>query len=259
MTYTPYTADGGCKSADEVSNDINSIKSKGFSTVRIYATDCQGAENVGAACKAIGMKMILGIFIDGKGMGAAHDQLNHLAQWGPNGNWGMVEMVVAGNEAIFGGFTTAPEMANFIMEAKSVLQAAGYNGPVTTTEPLNVIQQYASTLCPVVDVIGANLHPFFNGQVSASGAGDLVAQQLQDLSACCGGKLEAYNLETGWPSNGQANGAAVPGAVEQKQAIDSIVAKVGSKSAIFSFEDDTWKAPGAYNIEQFWGCAKLFG
>ncbi|KAI5366698.1 Putative glycoside hydrolase superfamily [Septoria linicola] len=259
MTYTPYRPDGQCKTASEVSDDIGSIKSKGFSTVRIYATDCNGPQNVGDACKAHGMKMILGIFIDAKGLGAAHEQVNDLTAWGKNGNcWSMVEMVVAGNEAIFGGFTTAPEMANFITEAKSAFKAAGYNGPVTTTETLDVIQKNADVLCPVVDVIGANLHPFFNGQHAAADAGDLVAQQLKDLSAACGGKLEAYNLETGWPSHGKANGVAIPGKDEQRQAIDSIVAKVGSKSAIFSFEDDTWKAPGEYDIEQYWGCASLF-
>jgi exo-beta-1,3-glucanase (GH17 family) len=258
MTYTPYRSDGGCKTASEVSDDMNSIKSKGFSTVRIYATDCDGAENVGAACRSIGMKMLLGIWVDGKGLGAAHEQLNHLASWGQNGNWDMVEMVVAGNEAIFGGFTTGPEMAGFITECKGVLKAAGYNGPVTTTEPLNIIQANAAALCPVVDVIGANLHAYFNGQTSAAGAGDLVARQLQDLAAACDGKLEAYNLESGWPSQGQPNGAAIAGVAEQKEAIDSIIAKVGSKSAIFSFGNDAWKSPGEYNVEQHFGCLELF-
>ena len=259
MTYTAYRSDGGCKTASEVSSDMSNIKSKGFSTVRTYSTDCDTVDNVGAACKSLGMKMIVGIWIDGKGLGASHEQLNHIISWGSNGNWGMVEMVVAGNEAIFAGFTDANSLAGFIVDAKSALKTAGYNGPVTTTEPLNIIQQYASTLCPVIDIAGANLHAFFNGQTSAAGAGDLVAQQLKDLSAACGDKLPAYNLESGWPSSGLPNGAAIPGVAEQKAAIDAIVAKVGSKSAIFSYEDDTWKAPGEYHIEQYWGCSKLFG
>ncbi|KAF2217460.1 glycoside hydrolase family 17 protein, partial [Cercospora zeae-maydis SCOH1-5] len=256
MTYTPYRADGGCKSGDEVNSDISNIKSKGFNTVRIYATDCNGPENVGAACKANGMSMIVGIFIDSKGLGAAHEQAQDLMTWGKtNDCWSMVSMIVAGNEAIFSGAVSAQDMASFITEIKPQFKAAGYNGPVTTTEPLNIMQANAATLCPVIDVVGGNLHPFFNGQYAADQAGDLVAQQLKDLAACCGGLKDAYNLETGWPSQGQANGAAVPGENEQRQAIESIMNKVGAKSVFLSYADDTWKAPGEYGIEQHWGCA----
>ncbi|CAK1363139.1 putative beta-glucosidase btgE [Cercospora beticola] len=260
MTYTPYRADGGCKSAGEVNSDISKIKSKGFNTVRLYATDCSGPENVGAACKANGMSIILGIFIDTKGLGAAHEQAQDLMDWGKNGNnWSMVVMVVAGNEAIFSGAVAAQDMASFLTDIKPQFKSAGYNGPITTTEPLNVMQANSATLCPVIDVVGGNLHPFFNGQYSASQAGELVAQQLKDLAACCGGSKEAYNLETGWPSQGQANGVAVPGEKEQKEAIESIMGKVGGKSVFLSYEDDTWKAPGEYGIEQHWGCASVFG
>ncbi|KXT13276.1 hypothetical protein AC579_2493 [Pseudocercospora musae] len=258
MTYTPYAENGGCKSADEVNQDIGSIKQKGFTTVRIYATDCSGLINVGNACKQHGMKLIAGIFIDASGLGKAHEQLNDIANWGKQGNWNLVEMVVAGNEAVFQGAVSAPDLAGFIADVKSTLKSAGYGGPVTTTEPLNIIQANAGTLCPAVDVVAANIHPFFNGGFGASEAGDFVVSQMADLEKACGGNKPAYNLETGWPSGGQPNGKAVPGVAEQKAAIDSIVAKAGSKSAIFSFSNDKWKAPGQYGVEQNFGCSSLF-
>ncbi|KXS98598.1 hypothetical protein AC578_4299 [Pseudocercospora eumusae] len=258
MTYTPYAESGGCKSADEVNQDIGSIKQKGFTTVRIYATDCSGLINVGNACKQHGMKLLAGIFIDASGLGKAHEQLNDIANWGKQGNWNLVQMVVAGNEAVFQGAVSASDLAGFIGEAKSTLKSAGYGGPVTTTEPLNIIQANAGTLCPVVDIVAANIHPFFNGGFAASEAGDFVAGQIAELEKTCGGNKPTYNLETGWPSGGQPNGKAVPGVAEQKAAIDSIVAKVGSKSAIFSFSNDKWKAPGQYGVEQNFGCSHLF-
>lgn len=257
MTYTPYAQDGSCKSADAVKKDIRAIKSKGFTTVRIYATDCSGPQNVGAACEAEGLKMILGVYIDSAGIcESTHEQISTLVSWGKD-KWSMVEMVVAGNEAVFNGFTTASALADLISDMRTQFKAAGYTGPITTTDTVATILENASTFCPVIDVVAANIHPFFNGGFAASGSGDFIVSELASLAKACNGK-EAYNLETGWPSAGNANGQAVPGVAQQKAAIDSIMSKAGSKSAIFSYEDDTWKAPGDLDVEQFWGCASLF-
>lgn len=257
MTYTPYAQDGTCKSADAVAQDIKSIKSKGFTTVRIYATDCSGPQNVGAACEAEGLKMILGVYIDNNGIcDSTYEQISTLISWGKD-KWSMVEMVVAGNEAIFNGFTTASALGDLIQDMKAQFKAAGYTGPVTTTDTVAAILENADILCPVIDVVAANIHPFFNADITASNAGGFVVTELESLAAACAGK-QAYNLETGWPSAGDANGQAVPGVAQQKAAIDSIVSMAGSKSAIFSFEDDSWKAPGELGVEQWWGCSSLF-
>lgn len=256
--YTPYTTSGGCKSADQVSSDIASLKGKGFTTIRTYANDCSGLQNIGNACKANGLKMIVGIDIDGSGIGSkTSGEVSDIASYF-KGSWDMVEMVVAGNEAIFSGFVSASAMAGFISDVKSQLKNAGYNGPVTTTEPLNIIEQYGSTLCPAVDVIAANIHPFFNNAVSAVLAGGFVASQLSDLAGVCNHQKEAYCLESGWPSGGNSNGIAIPGFSDQKTAISGIMSSSGSKVAMFSFQNDEWKAPGPYGVEQNWGSAGLF-
>ncbi|KAK5112498.1 hypothetical protein LTR62_004255 [Meristemomyces frigidus] len=258
MAYTPYANDGTCKSASTVSSDIAAIKAKGFTSVRLYATDCSGPQNVGAAAQANGLKLILGIFIDGSGIGGKTDnQVSTLTQWG-QGNWGMVEMVVFGNEAIFNGYVSASALASGISSAKSKFRAAGYNGPVTTTDTVDAITSNAGTLCSAIDVVAANIHPFFNGQIAASSAGNFVTQQLSLLSSACNNALQAYNLETGWPSQGGNSGIAVPSPSDQKTAIDSILAQAGSRSVMFSFQNDMWKAPGSLGVEQFWGCGSLF-
>jgi len=80
---------------------------------------------------------------------------------------------------------------------------------------------------------------------------------MQLAGECCPG-LDVYNLETGWPHAGDANGVAVPGSAAQKTAIAGITAAAGGKSVLLSYADDLWKAPGDLDIEQFWGCADLF-
>jgi exo-beta-1,3-glucanase (GH17 family) len=257
VTYTPYTPAGQCKTADEVDADIAKIASWGFTTVRLYATDCSGLTNVGASTKAHGLKIIVGVFIDSKGPGAAWSQVDDITTWGSAGNWAHVSGIVVGNEAIFNGYTSASDLAGLITKAKGAWTGAGYSGWVTTTEPVDVIQKWASTLSSVVDVAAANIQPFFTSSVSSSWAGSFVAGQLALIEAAFPGKT-AYNLESGWPSAGSSNGAAVASPSDQKAAIDDIIAKAGDKSCIFSFEDDSWKEAGSFGVEKSFGVSDLF-
>jgi exo-beta-1,3-glucanase (GH17 family) len=142
-------------------------------------------------------------------------------------------------------------------KAKSSFSAAGYSGKCTTTEPLNTWQANSGALCGVVDVVGCNIHPFFNADVDASSAGDFTASQLKIVDGLCPGKT-GINLETGWPSNGSANGKAVPGSSEQSTAVKSITESCGGRSVIFSYTNDLWKQPGEFGCEQSWGAVHLF-
>ena len=261
MTYSPYTSSGGCKDAGSVASDIEMIASKGFSSIRLYSTDCSGLTNVGSAAQKHGLKLVLGVFISETGIEAAKPQIGEITSWANSaGGFSGVEMVVIGNEAVFNKYCSASDLASFISNAKSSLKAAGYSGPVTTTEPINVLSENAATLCPAVDCLAANIHPFFNAAISASDAGEFVATELAMLEKTCPGKqMDAYNLETGWPHQGQSNGAAVPGTAEQQEAIQGIMKHAGGKSAFFSFVDDLWKAEGEFAVEQSWGCSQLFG
>jgi exo-beta-1,3-glucanase (GH17 family) len=253
MTYSPYTNEGQCKDAGAVAADIVRIKGAGFNTVRVYAPDCDGLKTVGDACAANGLKMIIGIFISGTGIGGAQEQVNQITSWG---RWDMVELIVVGNEAIFQGHADGASLAGFVASCKGAFQGAGYTGPVTTTEPLNIWQANAGVLCGVVDVVGANIHPFFNSGVDSAHAGEFTKGQMDILHELCG--KDVYNLETGWPNGGSPNGAAIPGPSEQATALKGIADLVGSKSVFFSYENDGWKNPGPLNVEQHWGCIDNF-
>ncbi|KAJ5237976.1 hypothetical protein N7489_008067 [Penicillium chrysogenum] len=255
MTYSPYTAGGECKTKQEVLKDLKVIKNKGFNLIRVYSTDCSGLEFIGDACKELSLSIIMGVYIDGSGITGAQEQVTEISKWA---EWDMVKLIVVGNEAIQSGYIDAATLTTFIQSASSSFKAAGYTGLITTTEPINVWQQYgASTLCSAVDVVGANIHPFFNADVTAEKAGEFTKGEFEVLEKICGGK-DVINLETGWPNAGSSNGAAIPGTAEQATAIKSIAAAVGSKSIFFSYSDDTWKNPGEFNVEQHWGCAGVF-
>ncbi|EFQ29370.1 beta-glucosidase [Colletotrichum graminicola] len=264
ITYTPYSEDasGSCKSGSQVDSDIASIKNSGFRTIRIYSTtDCNALENVGAACEKYGLKMILGIFVKDSCDPQSADiktQVDAIASWQ---RWDMVELVVVGNECIFQGRCSASSLKQLIVATKVTITAAGYSGPYTTAETVGVWQQtdVVSEICDVVDIVGGQIHPYFNAQTAATDAGTFVQSQIELLesSSICGSK-PALNLECGWPASGSCNGLACPGTSEQAIAIASIKELAGSKTVFFSFHNDLWKAPGACGCEQSWGCGQLF-
>jgi len=254
ITYSPYTASGGCKDAGSITTDITAIKALGFTTVRIYSTDCSGLENVGAVARSVGLKLILGVFIESSGISGAQPQVSEIVSWG---QWDLVEMIIIGNEALFNQYLSVTDLAGFISSSKWAFANAGYTGPVTTTEPLNIWQSEGSSLCSAIDVVAANIHAFFNAQTDASQAGAFIESELAILDTICSGK-KTYIVESGWPHAGDANGAAIPGVAEQATALASIQSTCGSQVVFFTYEDDLWKAPGAFNVEQSWGCASVF-
>jgi len=259
ITYTPYTEDaaGLCKGEEVIKADIALIASKGFKAIRVYSTDCGALEIIPAQCEAHGLKIILGIFIDASGIDGAAEQVSAILKWK---QWGLVDLVVVGNEALHSNppRCSADQLAAFITATKYSLKALGYTGPVTTAEPLNVWQANSGALCGAVDVVGLNIHPFFNADVEASGAGEFAKGQLEIAEGLCSGK-DAYNLETGWPSQAdRCNGKACAGKAEQAAAIKSIMGAIGGKSVMFSFGDDEWKAPGDFGCEQHWGSIDLY-
>ncbi len=256
MTYSPYTSSGGCKDAGTVATDLAVIAKKGFSSVRIYSTDCSALENIGTAARNNGLKIILGVWISSTGISGAQGQISDIVSWG---GFDLVELIVIGNEAVFNGYCSASELATFISSSASTFKAAGYTGLITLTEPLSVWEDSSSAAAflSVIDVCGANLYAFFNSDVTADKAGSFIQSEIDIMNGICSGK-SVYVLESGWPHAGSCNGAACPSPENQAIALKGIHSTVGAQVVFLSYEDEPWKAPGQFDVEQFWGCADVF-
>jgi len=235
-----------------VSSDISGIKALGFTSVRIYSTECNNLEYVANAAASNGLKLILGVFIDSTEYQQSQSQIDDIVGWA---KWELVEMIVVGNEAIYNNYLNASRLVNWVAGAKEAFKNAGYTGPVTTTDTLAVLQQFGSQFCGTVDVVAANLYAYYNPQTTAEQAGTFIQSELSILESICPGK-PAYVLETGWPHAGSANGAAIPGVQEQITALTAIEATVGSKVVFFEYLDEAWKAvdePNPLGVNAFWG------
>ncbi|KAK0618572.1 glycoside hydrolase superfamily [Bombardia bombarda] len=259
MTYTPFNSQGDCKGASEVMADVQLIAGAGFTTLRVYSTDCDTLPSVGAAADAFGLRLIIGIFIGevgcDNGSPDVGEQIAALKAWS---RWDLVDLAVVGNEALFNHFCTVDELKNLILHVKSELGSVGYSGPFTTTDVVSAWQEFdVSAVCAVIDVVATNAHAYFNAATQPSNAGAFVKSQLEIVKGVC--NLPGYVMETGWPTGGDCIGVACPGEEQQHQALASIKQELGSQVVFFSFTDDAWKKPGACNCEQHWGCAKVFG
>lgn len=255
LTYTPYNpTTGDCQSAASVYADLAAIAAVGFSSVRVYSTDCDTLPNVGAAASLYGLKIIAGIYIGETGCTNdspdISDQLSAFKSWD---NMDLVEMFVVANEAYNNGYCTASELAALITHVKSELGSL-YTGPWTTTDVVASWQDtdFASAVCPLVDVVAANAHAYFTSTVAPADAGDFVQSQLDIIEGACSG-LTGYILETGYPTAGSTIGLAVPSIANQATALASIIDAVGDRVVLFSMFDDKWKAAGEYGCEQSWG------
>uniref|UniRef100_A0A060T559 ARAD1B07854p n=1 Tax=Blastobotrys adeninivorans TaxID=409370 RepID=A0A060T559_BLAAD len=244
ISYTPYSDNGGCKSADEVKSDLSSLQD--YSIIRLYGVDCSQVENV---ANAIGdnQKLFLGLF----DMGSIENDIDSMYKQLGN-SWDKVDTVSVGNELVNGGQASVEQVGQYVQTAKSKLSSLGYNGPVVAVDTFIAVINNPG-LCDHSDYMAVNAHAFFDTNTEASQAGSWAQQQVDRVSDACGGSKKVVITESGWPSQGDSNGKAVPSKENQKSAISSLRDHVGDKVFLFTAFNDMWKSPGYLNCEQYWG------
>ncbi|KAF3905371.1 hypothetical protein ABW21_db0201871 [Orbilia brochopaga] len=198
----------------------------------------------------------MGVFI--RKTGATYDyndvqtQVSNLIAWK---RWDLTELIVIGNESVWGGLISSADLVALISECKGKFKAAGYPGKVTTSEVVSSLEANPG-LCSVIDVVAVNIQSYFNGG-SAADAGNFVKSQMKIAQSVC--NKETFCLETGWPSGGAPISSAHASPSDQDTAIKSIYAVDDGHIAYFSVSDDLWKDAGMNGgVETHFGCGHLF-
>lgn len=244
ITYSPYNADGTCKTQSEVTADFSTLT--GYSMVRIYGVDCSQVVTVGTAAKAAGMKLFAGVY-------DITQVASEIATIVASGQLSNIHTISIGNELVNDGTATSAEVVAAIATARVLLLAAGYTGKVVTVDTVNSFVSYPA-LCEASDYAAANAHAFFNDATTASEAGTFVLGQQAMVSKACGG-MTTMITETGWPSQGTANGVAVPSEANQATAVAALRASFSDNIILYNAYNDLWKTASAstFMAEQYWG------
>lgn len=254
VAYNPYNADGTCKSQPDVANDIGRIHAAGYREVRIYGVDCNGVDFVYPAVKANAMTLIVGVFDIYNVAGEVASIVASV-----KGDWSAITACLVGNEKVNTG-TDVGTVLGAVGQAKALLRNAGFGGYVATADTLVATIAHPA-LCTQTDGTPCyvNDHPFFNPNVAPSGAGASLLTDLGNLRAVLANPSQRIIIsETGWPTCGGANGAAVPSPANQAAALASIKAAfAGNPGDIYLLTpmSSAWKNdfPGSFGAEKCWG------
>ena len=192
-------------SQNNVTRDM-AVLAQMTNTLRLYGTDCNQTEMVIHAIdrlKIDDMKVWLGVWL-GKNETTNTRQLKQmdtiLDTYGADPFAG----VVVGNEVLYREDLTMAELAEVLEDVRDTLDEKNIDLPLATSD---LGDNWDATLAETVDVIMANVHPFFSG-VSADKAAGWTWTFWQNnnipLTAGMSGKEHVVS-EVGWPSEGGNN------------------------------------------------------
>ncbi|KIX00740.1 uncharacterized protein Z518_09805 [Rhinocladiella mackenziei CBS 650.93] len=237
----------GCKDSGTLNSDFGYLASQGFSKVRVYDIGCDlGA--VVAAAAARGLQVVAGINTIGN---VASDITKLVGMI--NGDWDPVDTIVVGNEVVNNGGNPGAVVAALGV-ARPILTLAGFTKNVVTVDTF-IAHENNPQLCQASDYCAVNAHAFFDSHTTAEQAGTFVANTVSNIAKGANGKSIVIT-ESGWPYQGSPNGKAIPSPANQQSAIQSLrTAFSGNPGGIFLFQayDATYKDPGPWGVEQFFG------
>ena len=219
--------------------------------IRTFGTS-NTLQQAGLYIHQAGAKAMIGAYLGNPGTAngaqANQQELDRLVTMA---NAGQADIVAVGDETLLTGALTESQLLAYIASVKSQVPATVQVGTVDTWNVLaahpNVIQ--------AVDVVLANIYPFWEDATASNALGTLQSDYAQILQASGGKPL--LIAETGWPSSG-APSAQAPAAIPSpsNQLAYFLAAQQWARANninIIWFEafSEPWKAN--YNDYPSWG------
>jgi exo-beta-1,3-glucanase (GH17 family) len=255
ITWDVYSNAANCKTADEIASEFSSMKD--YKVIRIYGMDCNQIPLAIQNALKNGQKLMGGAYLDTSGGGEDLSQViqaykSAIDQYA-GGSWDVIQLFAVENERVNERRMSSSQVVDAIGRGRTQLRSFGYNGPVGAVETAPATLDNPA-ICGASDVVMVNIHAFFDRNTQPQDAGRFVKSQVDCVRAACSNKRLVVT-ESGWPRQGNANGAAVPSPENQRIAIDSLRATFNSDLFFFSAFDSGWKADSAstFNAERYWG------
>ncbi len=206
----------------------------------------QGLENVPSIARQFGLKVAANAWIS-KDTARNTQEINNLIA---NATAGLVDVAVVGSEAILRNDVSEAQLLAYMDQVRQAIPA---NIPVATADVWGTFIAHPN-LITASDIVFANFYPYWEG-TSIDNAVCSLAEQYQQLVSVAGVHPVAVS-ETGWPSAGNAVGAAVPSAANANlYALQYLTWAGANDIPSFYFEafDETWKAASEGPQGAHWG------
>jgi exo-beta-1,3-glucanase (GH17 family)/cellulose synthase/poly-beta-1,6-N-acetylglucosamine synthase-like glycosyltransferase len=247
VSYSPYARyqhpdHGGRPTEQQIRADLK-ILSPFTQAIRTYSTT-GGGELVPAIAAEFGLKVTLGIWID---KNEARNEREIEAAVALARRYNNVNAIVVGNETIYRGEKTIPELIRLIQRVKRQSSV-----PVTTGEIWSVWADNPD-LASAVDFIAAHILPYWEGK-AADKTVDLTIQFYDKLRRIHPGKRIVI-AEFGWPSAGYNMLRAYPGRIEQATVLRDFISRAeayGIDYNIIEAFDQPWKTNEG-SVGMYWG------
>ena len=245
LAYSPYR---DCQSPDteitpsldNVFEDLQTIVQMA-NGIRTYASTGINAK-IPALARGMGLRVSAGAWL-GKDKEANEREIEGLIEIAQTVD---LEAVIVGNEVLLRGDLTEEELLAYIERVKAAVDV-----PVTTAEIGGILLAHPKVM-DAVDFEMVHLYAYWDG-ITIENAARAVINDYRKIEAASNGKRVVIG-ETGWPSSGPTNGAAVCSTENQERfAKEFLSLAVEENVEYFYFDifDEMWKTEGG--VGPFWG------
>lgn len=209
LDYTPLNGQyPACLTVPPDQNNVTrdvAVMSQLTNAVRLYGTDCNQTQMVLHAITQLqlqpsAMQVWLGVWLENnqttndRQMAQMYEILD---QYGTK----YIKGIIIGNEVLFRQDMSASALEQILTDTKQNLTKNNYNVSVATSD---LGSSWTADLVEAVDIVMANVHPFFGGVPAPQAAGwtwDFWQTNDVVLTKGMTGKSNLI-AETGWPSQG---------------------------------------------------------
>jgi len=204
-----------------------------------------GLENTGRIAHEMNLKVAAGAWL-GRDSAENERQISNLIEAARNGE---VDLAIVGSEVLLRHDLTETRLLEYIQQFRDA--APGI--PVTTADVYSVLLAHPA-LIDASDVVFVNYYPYWEGMDVDTAVAHVHSLHQQMLAAA--GEKEVIVSETGWPSDGNVIGDAVPSlenACFYNLNVVSWARAEHVKYFVFEAFDEAWKASYEQPQGAHWG------